>query len=237
MLHPIDSEMSLFRAITGEEEAATGLMLALMQQRYPGATKLNPKDHRHKAAITPYLDAVNNMMASVQAPAPRLSLSAGKRAQISLSIDLFALGLADKPTFATPDHPFNFAMKKNGDEDVYLFEDELREIASFAGAASIKQAVAERANLRNRLLYASDQGIPNVEFPDNTLLLYRDRIYRICVIAIGILQTKQHQLFAAQNLQAFLFMLDHVVEDPIEYNLEMRPSGLFRSIVQQQAGE
>jgi hypothetical protein len=41
MLYPIDREMALFRAITAEEEAATALILAMKQRRYPGAELLD----------------------------------------------------------------------------------------------------------------------------------------------------------------------------------------------------
>lgn len=50
-LHPVDSEMYLFRAITAEEEAATALMLALKKQHYPNAEQLNPRNHTHKASF------------------------------------------------------------------------------------------------------------------------------------------------------------------------------------------
>lgn len=232
-LHHFDNEMSLFRAITGEEEAASGLMLAFIQQRYPGANKLKPRDHTHKAAVSPYLDAVNNLIASVPVPAPKLSLSMGSPPSLSISVDLQALGVSGEPKFATPDNPFNFALRKDGEESVYFFEKELAEIASFSGAADIRTAISERANLRNRLLYASDEGIPKVEFPDETLLRYRDRIFRLCLLTIGILQTKQHQLFAAQNLEAFLTALGHIIETGTNYDL---PDGRFMSVAQQPDG-
>lgn len=234
-LHPLDKEMSLFRAITGEEEAASGLMLALIQQRYPGANKLKPRDHAHKAAVSPYLDAVNNLMASVPVPTPKLSLSMGHPPSLSISIDLQALGISNEPKIATPDNPFNFTLRRAGDETIYFFEKELREIANFRGAADIKAAISDRANLRNRLLYASDRGIPEVEFPDAALLQYRDRIYRLCLLTIGILQTKQHQLFAAQNLEAFLSVLGQTIEAGIDYS-QAAPDGQFISFVQQPDG-
>lgn len=235
-LHPVDSEMSMFRAITGEEEAASGLMLALVQQRYPGAKKLKPRDHTHKAAVTPFLDAVRNLLASTSVPPPKLSLSMGRPPALSISLDLRALGISNEPKFATPDQPFNFALRKGGDEKVYLFEKELAEIASFSGASNIKAAILNRANLRNRLLYASDAGVPTVQFPDETLLRYRDRIYRLCLLTIGILQTKQHQLFAAQNLKAFLAALGHIVESGVDYAQTLPDGTQFMSVIQQPDG-
>ncbi|PLU07434.1 hypothetical protein BMJ29_02810 [Sinorhizobium medicae] len=69
--------MSFFRAITAEEEAATALILALKQRRYPGSEKLNPWEHLHKAAVSPFLDAVGNVLAETGMPAPRLSINRG----------------------------------------------------------------------------------------------------------------------------------------------------------------
>lgn len=207
-LHHFDNEMSLFRAITGEEEAASALILSLKQQQYSGAEKLKPSDHRHKAADTPFLDAVNNALVLTSLPTPKLGLSIEKQSKLSLSIDVTPLGSTDEPLWATPDHPFNFTMTMCGDKKAYLFERELEEIASASGSENITRAIKERANLRNRLLYASDQGIPHIEFPAKTLLRYRERIYRLCILTIGILQTRQHQLFVEQNLSAFLSALD-----------------------------
>ena len=234
-LYLLDKEMSLFRAITGEEEAASGLMLALIRQRYPGANRLNPRNHVHKAAVSPYLDAVSDLMASVPVPAPRLSLSMGSPPSISISIDLQALGVSDEPNSVTPDNPFNFILRKNGDENVYFFEKELHAIAKSRGAEDIKSAIRERANVRNRLLYASDSGIPSVEFKIEALLRYRDRIYRLSLLAIGILQTKKLQLFATQSLESFLAILDQNVGSGIDYS-GVSPDGRFMSLIQRSDG-
>lgn len=231
-LYPIDPEMSLFRAITGEEEAASGLMLALMQQRYPGANRLKPRDHRHKAAVAPFLTAVNNMLVASSVPAPKLSLSSGKTPALEVSLDLQAMGLSEDPKFATPDHPFNFAVKKSGRSDVYLFQKELDEVAASKGVSDIQAAIAARANLRNELLYASDDGVPEARFGEDLLLEYRSRIYALCLLTIGILQTKQHQIFAAQTLEAFLTALGHAIDDRFDYSVS-QPAGPVTMVIQQ----
>lgn len=41
VLHPIDAEMSSFRAITAEEEAAAAVIRALRHKHYPNAEKLS----------------------------------------------------------------------------------------------------------------------------------------------------------------------------------------------------
>ncbi|ANL74071.1 hypothetical protein AMC83_CH04154 [Rhizobium phaseoli] len=207
-LHPIDSEMSLFRAITAEEEAASALMLALKQRRYPGAQKLKPRDHSHKSAISPFLDAVGNMLAGADLPPSKLTIKREDRPAIHISLDLGAIVKHPNLRFAQPDNPFNFTLSVEG--NAYMFEKELLEIATGSGAESIRQHVQNETNLRNRLLYATDEGYPTVTFQDEALLRRRDRVNRLCLLTIGILQTKQHQLFAAQCLQAFLLMLGKI---------------------------
>lgn len=56
-LFEIDREMSSFRAITAEEEAAAALFRALQVRKYPGSDRLDLKRHDHKAALWPVLDA------------------------------------------------------------------------------------------------------------------------------------------------------------------------------------
>ncbi|MGN2624120.1 hypothetical protein ACTCUN_13135 [Stutzerimonas balearica] len=57
-LKDIDPAMSIFRAITAEEEAATGLLRALQARGYAAPGELLPKDHLQKAAVYPYLRAI-----------------------------------------------------------------------------------------------------------------------------------------------------------------------------------
>lgn len=47
--------MAIFRGVTAEEEAATGLMQAFRFRKYPNADLLKPRDHVQKHAVTPYL--------------------------------------------------------------------------------------------------------------------------------------------------------------------------------------
>lgn len=80
----------------------------------------------------------------------------------------------------------------------------MAELATGNGQNSIKSYVKTQANLRNQVLYASDNGIPSVTLGDGALV---ERAKRVCVllcISIIILQTDQKQLFAIQCLEGFL---------------------------------
>src|SRR4030042_2912383 len=55
-LRATDTEMSMFRAITAEEEVATALFLSLKRRHYVGANRLKHRDHVHKNAVIPFVD-------------------------------------------------------------------------------------------------------------------------------------------------------------------------------------
>lgn len=55
VIQDIDPAMAIFRGITAEEEAASGLMHAFILRNYPNANLLKPRDHLQKHAVTPYL--------------------------------------------------------------------------------------------------------------------------------------------------------------------------------------
>lgn len=233
-LHPIDSEMSLFRAITAEEEAATALILALKQQQYDGADKLNPLHHVHKAAISPFLDAVGDMLAATKMPTPKLMVVRGERPALKLLIDVAAFTGSKEPLFGEPDQPFNYLLSQGS--KAYSFEKQLQALAEDNGAGSIGQHVKDEANLRNRLLYASDDGVPRVEFSDNLILRRRGRIYSLALIAIGVLQTKQHQLFVRQCLNTYRTVLGQIANDDLDYEQITKPNGALMTITQQPDG-
>jgi hypothetical protein len=66
-LFDVDKEMASFRAITGEEEAATALITAIRARRYPNAKEFNPRDHQHKAAVMACVMAIGTQMAPMLA--------------------------------------------------------------------------------------------------------------------------------------------------------------------------
>lgn len=61
-LFDIDREMASFRAITGEEEAATTLMESIHLRKYQFAKQFNRRDHRHKAAVMACVVAIGSSL-------------------------------------------------------------------------------------------------------------------------------------------------------------------------------
>jgi hypothetical protein len=210
-LHGIDDEMSAFRAITAEEEAATALIQALKVRGYSGADRLRPWKHVHKSAFWPLIAAVNQVLLRSRMPAPRVVLSRKGPPRVRVNINVTELaGGNGEPVWAEPDQPLNFAIRSGNALAplIHLFEEEFAELASEAGENSIKAYVERQANTRNLLLYASDDGVPAASFQDDML---HERARRVCVlviIAMIVMQTRQRQLFVTQCLEAVLRALD-----------------------------
>ncbi|HEY0012682.1 MAG TPA: hypothetical protein VGB79_07490 [Allosphingosinicella sp.] len=217
-MHPIDAEMSLFRAITAEEEAATALIRALKAQKYPNADRLRERQHQHKSAIWPFITAVADKMVEKNIPMPALALSTEGAPRVELSIDIASQAGLERPLWGTPDEPFNFSLwsDRSGPFRPHDFSEELAALAVGKGVRDIRAYVADEANLRNQLLYASETGIPSVTFSDDLLLGRRQRITVMLVLTIAVLQTQVHQLFLVQCLDALLRTIHDFDGDPVD---------------------
>lgn len=217
-LHPIDAEMSLFRAITAEEEAATAVIRALKVRKYPNVERLKERQHPHKAAIWPFITAIADKMAEKNIAMPAMSLRVDGEPRIELSIDIAGQAGLDRPMWGTPDEPFNwtFWSDRTGPFKPHDFSEELVALASERGARNIEAYIADEANRRNQLLYASDKGIPSVAFADSLLLGRRQRVTVMLVVTIAILQTEIHQLFLVQCLDTLLRTIARFDGDPLE---------------------
>lgn len=218
VLHPVDAEMSSFRAITAEEEAATAVIRALRHLAYPNAERLSDRNHVHKSALWPFIEAVSAKMAEKNIATPTIALRVEGEPRIELSVDLGSRANLDRPLWGTPDEPFNFAMwsDRTGPFKLHDFSEELLALATGKGARDIESYVKAEANARNQLLYASEQGIPSVMFEDAYLLSRRRRVITLVVLTIAIMQTKVHQLFLVQCLDALLRAVQRFDGEPLD---------------------
>lgn len=210
----LDPEMALFRALTAEEEAATALIFALQQRRYPGASNLKPRSHPHKAGLTPFLRIIERFLGEIEFPAPEVTLkSDGLVPRIDIRIPVPG-GL-----FAVPDEPLNgITHQEEGARLTVLdFSEQAQEYAVERGLADMLSVVRSEANLRNELLYATDKGITVVEDVEPALVARRRPVFILLVLTIMILQTSMHQLFVVQVLQSYLRALKALPDDAFDY--------------------
>lgn len=210
----IDPEMAAFRAITGEEEAATAIMHSLSRRKYIGAEKLNYRDHTYKAAVFPFFQGISGAFARHL-----------EQFKVTLEIDT----KDKKPTLKTriniprptgdvmhayPDPPLHFEITMNG--KIYDFSHELEKLATLKNVKKITDYIKRQANTRNVILYAATQGIPQIKLPiEGFLERKRSIVFGHLVIYLLIDPYKEHQLFVQQALTAFLKMLNAVPKDII----------------------
>jgi hypothetical protein len=223
----IDPAMAAFRAITAEEEAASALILSIKQKRYPGSDLLDHRSHVHKAALTHLISAVGKVMQVIDIASPTVLLHDTDPPKISIRIDMSKLGLGTpEPLFAVPDQPLNFSIHQGeGTERAHRFEQELQAIAEERGVSEIADLIRNEANQRNRLLYASDTGIPQVTIGDGYLLERRRRVTVLLVLTIAIQQTPMHQLFAVQCLRSLLLALRKIEVANFDFQAPARSGG------------
>ena len=199
-----DREIASFRAITAQEEAATALFMALKEKGYPGSDRLNVREHRHKAALWPFLEAVKRRLIK---DLPGLSLNyVIDPSEPSISVKIPIRSLMNDPEL--PDyaismlHPLDLLHSVKGQP--YLFQDELKEVSEHLSATSIERLVSKLSNARNGLLYASDQSLPKSRAQMKDILGRRDQAENALVLTIAVMQTDSHQAMVLQSLEAFL---------------------------------
>lgn len=234
----IDPEIALFRAITAEEEAATALMVALRLRRYPGSSKLSPWRHADKAGLMVLITVLSKVFADSGWPQPMLELKKDENPpRIDVHLPSAGFGLPSG-YHITPDEPLNLIIhegKAGEDSQRMTFAKELSELASASGAKTIREHIDSEANLRNQLLYASDQGIMTVTNPDGFLLDRQRRVFVLLGLTIIILQSRGKQLLALQALEAYLAALRIAHSETFDYTLP-DGTGDFRIEVKKAAG-
>ncbi len=199
--------MSAFRAITGEEEAATAIFHALKRHGYDGAKKLKPANHLHKAAVVPFLQAAGDFLSTAIA---RWGHSFNLRWNPDDPKGKLELRLRPlDPAITTQifsELPLQFDVKVDGVP--YDFTAEIQKVADAHAKKNIHKLIRARAERRYAMLYASPQGIPSINLPiDGPLTTSRDRILATLAVFLFIDQHAAVQLLPQQALTAFLAIL------------------------------
>lgn len=208
-----DLEMAVFRAITAEEEAATALFHSLKRHHYNSSDRLKTRDHVHKNAVIPFMDAVSRVFARFQDVVPETEFLFDEEVNPPAIQIRFRLPSTSGEinVWGYPIPPLNFSLREQkGDQEHRIadFEAEIQQIAKEANAKTIIDHLRERANTRNRLLYAASTGYPGVECDAIAALSHFQRnVFTILRLFVLIDPYPQHQLFVQQCLSAFTSML------------------------------
>ena len=207
-----DPEMALFRSITAEEEAVRAIFDALQRRNYPNARRLNWQDHRHKAAVVPFLRAVADLIAKAGFAEPGLVFE--KRNGEDVLRVRIKIPNPTGPGFVwlMPEPPLDFSL--DIDNKRHDFGPEIKALLAAANVAEFTKFVRDRANKRNSVLYATAQGIPKVDGSVNKVLdATRGRVMAELAVYLLIDTVETQQQFVTQCLEAFLRLMELIPED------------------------
>lgn len=208
----IDPAMAAFRAITAEEEAATGLMHCLKEKGYKNTDFLKPKDHVQKNAVSPFLDILGSSFAKTigtQFHDLKLILDGdGNDRRLMIALSIFING---QEIWARPIPPLNFTVTSSG--KALSYRQEIDHLVKINGRKNILDYLRAQANRRNCLLYAGSEGYPaKVQLPEG--FLERRKKFVLCLLrAYLLIQPYSEKLtFVQDALDAFLSMAGSLKE-------------------------
>lgn len=215
LIQDIDPAMAVFRGLTAEEEAASGLMHAFAHRGYPNANLLKPRDHVQKHAVTPFLRSLLHHLSEIKLNGVRgIRLAMAKEASDPKLLVAFQLDGPGEPHVATPVPPLNLSVRE-GDASFPDLSRNMKELFEPTGYKNALKFLQAEANLRNRVLYAAPDGYPQVEDLQPEYLIERQkRVFMILKATLLVLPYEEIQPFASEALNSFLRLVKRLNETP-----------------------
>ncbi|MGD1906616.1 MAG: hypothetical protein ACFB0C_11560 [Leptolyngbyaceae cyanobacterium] len=214
----IDPEMAAFRAITAEEEAATAFFSSLKQLRHKNSKKLNYRDHKLKAGLSPFITVVHHQIHEIF---PLLLEGRLKWENLSSNKEVRRLRLIIKINgvrgWIMPEPPLNFRLSDSDSNEPTYFESQINKLSQGVGKEKALDHIKEIANLRNKLLYASDTGYLrlNKERILEDIEACNQRVFRILRILCLVHPYKEHALFVQQCMDSYLLMMERITKEEL----------------------
>jgi hypothetical protein len=200
-------ELALFCLITAEEEAATTLFHSLSERGYRDADRLKRHNHRHKAALWPFLRSVGRAINPKKHFNPKLVFRFEETTQRHMLETCITLRLQHgDEQLVYPQPPLNFNLTLNGQP--YPLEKQMSALAGEENIKSIRLLIEDRTNLRNLALYASPAGIPHAKNLGQDFSERQRIVFDLFFVSLLIAQAREHQSFVEHSLKAFVNLLD-----------------------------
>ena len=202
----LDKEMTVFRAITAEEEAATGLMYCLRELNYPNSSKLKIKDHMYKNAVIQFIKIVIDSINSAAGNTIKSISMRINRDSASPFLDIgIPLRIGRSNYYGWPVPPLNVCATSGGLRLSY--RKQLTIMLEGKGRSHIISYMKELANQRNKVLYASPQGMPKMKsLSENYINDRRVNVLIMLKVYLLIVPYTEHQPMVQDCLDAFLEM-------------------------------
>ena len=204
--------MAVFRAITAEEEAASGVMRCVIEMQYPSCDALNPHDHAHKHAVFPYMQVLQLFFGQTlkkHFESYNLHIKevdGARRLTIALNVSINGV-----QQLAYPVPPLNFGVSSTDTDGMPDYSIQINQLIAAKGKESVKAFLKSEANVRNEVLYAGPDGYPVIPTLDESFVLERRRrVLAMVNLYLLIYPYPEHQPFVTQALSSFVKMLKHL---------------------------
>lgn len=210
-LHEKMPEISIFLAITAEEEAATAIFHGLRKRQYDWSKKLKIWDHKYKAGVYPFLRLLGGVLCPPDGSL-KLNLYFDNSSDQSKA-EILRIGMpisikGGEQYYIVPDPPLGFVSTgPDGKERDYT--QEVRDVASEQGIESIFEYIKAQANERNKMLYASDSGIPNIENASEALQ-HHTKAALLNLIIYLLIEPHKKQSLPQEALYSYVKILSRI---------------------------
>ncbi|WOC28068.1 hypothetical protein LY624_19500 [Pseudoalteromonas sp. N1230-9] len=188
-------EISAFLAITAEEEASTALFQALKNKKYTASKALKKNVHKHKAGVYPFLMLVGETLNILKHELPieiTFEIPSDENNEL-IKTRMFIGGVNGIDTYIYPDPPLNLvSVDPSGKAKDYLRD--VKKVAQDKGISSIFGHIKEVANIRNKMLYASDTAIPCVRSIGELLERHLGATFLIHIIYLFVVQNPKQNI-------------------------------------------
>ncbi|MFN3474280.1 MAG: hypothetical protein ACK4ZW_09570 [Blastomonas sp.] len=207
-----DREIASFRAITAEEEAASTIIKCIQLRKYEHANQFNAYNHTHKAAILACTMVVRNSIQPIIRECQLIFHYDVPRIDIKIPLSNFDIEGGEKIALQ-PIEPLDLVHAREGIPDALLFAEALEDLAKKAKFRDIKLFVANQANSRNTLIYASDRSLPFSQATRESIKVRQNRTVNLLIIAVMIWQSKAHLSLVKQSILSFLGIIGRLPDD------------------------
>ena len=207
-LFAMDRNMAVFRCITAEEEAASGLMYCLKDKRYKNSERLNPRDHVQKNAVLEFFSVLSQFVEdSFRQFGIEIILSTHEKNGAKFLAFQASMDLGQGQTSFVPDPPLNFCLTH--EDKRFSYKKQIEKLRNSKQLDTIAEHLKVKANLRNLLLYANQRGFPcDVEIEAKFFPAHQRRILALLRCYLMIAPYEAHQQFVQDSLDSFLLMLE-----------------------------
>lgn len=206
----IDLSMAVFRLVTAEEEAATGLMLELKNKGYKNSEHLEIRNHLYKGAVIEVIRVITQFLEdNFQGSFYDLSMH---KVDGKLSLRLTAeMSVNGERIVLIPEPPLSIAMRLGGEKYRFSMNRQLKKLIEKGGHQTILNHLKEKANFRNLLLYASEKGFPSDPvITDKFFPAYQQRVIAMLRIFLMVQPYDEIQPAVQDALDILLSVVDKV---------------------------